>query len=76
MSWWEFRGFWGILQRSLEGRNAVRDASRLPAVRFGVSECRKGRLLFQTAFVYAISFAGVIAFGYSSVSGGASFLRT
>ena len=61
---------------SLEGRNAVRDASRLPAVRFWVFGCGKGRLLFQTAFVLTIGFAGVIAFGYSSVSGGASLIRT
>ena len=45
-------------------------------MRFGVFGCGKGRLLFQTAFVSAIGFIGVIAFGYSSVSGGASFLRT
>jgi len=23
MSWWEFRGFWGILQRSLMAKNGV-----------------------------------------------------
>ena len=48
----------------------------MPAVRFGVFGCGKGRLLFQTAFVYAIGFVSVIAFGYSSVSGGASLMRT
>ena len=37
---------------------------------------QKGRLLFQTAFIFAIGFAGMIAFGYSSVSGGASLART
>ena len=57
-------------------RNSICEAYGIPAVRFGVSGCRKGRLLFQTDFVYAIGFAGMIAFGYSSVSGGASFLRT
>ena len=46
------------------------DASRLPAVHFWVFGYGKGRLLFQTALVSAIDFAGVIAFGYSSVSGG------
>jgi hypothetical protein len=45
-------------------------------VRFWVFGCGKGRLLFQTAFVSAIGFADVIAFSYSSVSGGASLLRT
>ena len=57
-------------------RNSICEAYGLPAVRFGVFGCGKGRLLFQTAFVPAIGFAGVIASGYSSVSGGASFLRT
>ena len=32
--------------------------------------------MFQTAFIFAIGFAGMIAFGYSSVSGGASLART
>ena len=48
----------------------------MPAVHFGVFGCGKGRLLFQTAFVSAIGFAGVIVFVYSSVSGGASLMRT
>ena len=48
----------------------------MPAVRLGVFGCGKGRLLFQTAFVYAIGFVSVIAFGYSFVSGGASLMRT
>ena len=60
----------------LEDRNAVYDASRLPVVRFWVFGCRKGRLLFQTAFISAIGFVSVIDFGYSSVSGGASLART
>ena len=48
----------------------------MPAVHFGVFGCGKGRLLFQTAFVLAIGFIGIIAFDYSSVSGGASLMRT
>ena len=29
MSWWEFRGFWGILQRSQDGREGI-DGFRRP----------------------------------------------
>ena len=47
----------------------------LPCV-LGCRDAEKAACFFQTAFVSAIGFAGVIAFGYSSVSGGASFLRT
>lgn len=39
-------------------------------------DAKKAACFFQTAFVSAIGFAGVIAFGYSSVSRGASLMRT
>ena len=65
---------WGLVW--VRYRNSICEARGMPAVHFGVFGCGKGRLLFQTAFVSAIGFAGVIVFVYSSVSGGASLMRT